>query len=137
MRISEGILEDSKINMLSPPNQNQKSQSRRSSGSLVGRNEVFVPHLSFPDPDSLSTLAKPKEFKPTGYVPNRFNNSGLESRDQEPDKNKRFVDEPVTEKAPADPADVSPENTSKLSRFIQQDRTFHDIAMQQKKLIES
>jgi hypothetical protein len=38
-----------------------------------------------------------------------------------------LADEPINDEAPI-PANFSPENTSKIARFIQQDRTLLDIA---------
>ena len=72
---STGVIQNDQA-MLSPPSQADKSDDRsrsvNSQGSHVGKNKVFVPHLSFPDDINVDPREKRKVHqKPKGEA--RYN----------------------------------------------------------------
>ena len=68
---SEALRLSKDAGMLSPPSQNEKnaerSRSNSSTGSHVGRNKTFIPHLSFPEDINVDPREKRKVYeKPKG-----------------------------------------------------------------------
>lgn len=94
-----------------------------------------MPQMSYPDPANFTkNMTKPNESKPAIFEQTRYSKQARQQVDDSMQVG--LADEPINDEAPI-PANFSPENTSKIARFIQQDRTLLDIANQQKKLIES
>ena len=75
-----------------------------------------MPKMSYPDPESFTkNTIKPNESKPAVFEQIRYNKQSRQQIDDSVQVG--FADEPINDEAP-NPANFSPENTSKIARFI-------------------
>ena len=75
-----------------------------------------MPKMSYPDPESFTKKTiKPNESKPAVFEQIRYSKQARQQIDDSVQVG--LADEPINDEAP-NPANFSPENTSKIARFI-------------------